>query len=171
MFIALEQLQDKPVRFDETFAPGVVDYATPGLRQISGLHVKGIASILGAEIHVQGSLTVQLETECARCLDPVAQDVKRTFDLYYRSLDESPEADELAVPRGEEELAFFSGDGLQLEDVAKEQVLLSLPMRAVCRTDCKGLCPQCGINRNRETCRCAETAADPRWEALKKIRS
>ena len=58
---------------------------------------------------------------------------------------------------------------LVLEDVAKEQVLLSLPMRAVCREDCKGLCPHCGINRNRETCDCQAAKVDPRWEALKKF--
>ncbi len=159
MFIALEQLQDEPVRFDETFAPGEIEYSTDGLRQISALRVAGIASLLGAEIHVRGTLGTQLELECARCLEPVAPTVKRDFDLYYRSLDESPEQDEIAVPRGEEELG----------DVAKEQVLLSLPMRTVCRADCKGLCPHCGINRNRDTCTCAAPLPDPRWEALKKI--
>ncbi len=169
MFIAVEQLQEEPVRFEESFAPGQIEYATEGLRQVAALRVAGIASLLGAEIHIRGSLATQLELECARCLEPVAQTVKRDFDLYYRSLDESPKEDELAVPRGEEELGFYSGDGLLLEDVAKEQVLLSLPMRSVCRADCKGLCPHCGINRNRETCTCAEPAADPRWEALKRL--
>jgi uncharacterized protein len=169
VFIALERLQEEPVRFEETFAPGLIEYAIEGLRQTAALHVAGIASLLGSEIHVQGALTTQLELECARCIEPVAQAVKRDFDLYYRSLEESPKEDELAVPRGEEELGFFSGDGLLLEDVAKEQVILSLPMRCVCREDCKGLCPHCGINRNRETCTCAEPAGDPRWEALKKF--
>jgi uncharacterized protein len=169
VFIALEQLQEEPVRFKESFAPGQIDYATEGLRQVAALQVAGMASLLGEEIHVRGSLATLLELECARCLEPVTQPVKRDFDLYYRSLDESPREDELAVPRGEEELAFYSGEGLQLEDVAKEQVLLSLPMRTVCRPDCKGLCPHCGINRNRETCTCAEPARDPRWDALKNL--
>ena len=169
MFIALEQLEEEPVRFEETFAPDQMEYATEGLRQVAPLKVAGIASLLGAEIHVRGSLATQLELECARCIEPVAQTVKRDFDLYYRSLDESPEQDEIAVPRGEEELGFYSGDGLLLEDVAKEQVILSLPMRSVCRPDCKGLCPHCGINRNRETCTCSAPAVDPRWEGLKKF--
>jgi uncharacterized protein len=169
VFIALEQLQEEPVRFDESFAPGQIEYSTEGLRQVAPLKVAGIASLLGDEIHVRGALSTQLELECARCLEPAALTVKRDFDLYYRSLDESPKQDEIAVPRGEEELAFYSGDGLLLEDVAKEQVLLSLPMRTVCRPDCKGLCPHCGINRNRESCTCAAPAIDPRWEALKKI--
>ena len=160
MFIALEQLQEEPVRFKESFAPDQIEYATEGLRQVAALQIAGIASLLGAEIHIRGMLTTQLELECLR-LQAVVQAVKRDFDLYYRSLDESPREDELAVPRGEEELAFYSGEGLLLEDVAKEQVLRSLPMRTVCRADCKGLCPHCGINRNRETCACAEPAATP----------
>ena len=169
MFIALEQLQEEPVRFEESFAPDQMEYATEGLRQVAALQVKGIATLLEREIHIRGTLATQLELECARCLDPVVQRVKRDFDLYYRSLKDSPAQDELAVPRGEEELGFYSGEGLLLEDVAKEQVLLSLPMRSVCRADCKGLCPHCGINRNRETCTCAEPARDFRWEVLKKL--
>jgi hypothetical protein len=52
------------------------------------------------------------------------------------------------------EIAFFEGEGLFLADVLAEQVLLALPMKAICRSDCRGLCPQCGVNLNNEECRC-----------------
>ena len=123
--------------------------------------------MLEREIHIQGNLETRLELDCARCLEQVVAPVKRKFDLFYHPLDECPDGNEQAVPRGEEELEFYSGPGLLLEDVVKEQVLLSLPMRSVCRPDCKGLCPQCGINRNRETCNCSAPTGDPRWAALK----
>ena len=166
--IQLEQLQEEPVLFDESFAPGLIDYTAEGIRQVAALKVKGIATLLEREIHIQGSLETRVEMDCARCLEPVAQDVKRPFDLFYHPLDDSPEGSELAVPRGEEDLGFYSGPGLVLEEVAKEQVLLSLPMRSICRPDCAGWCPICGINRNREKCNCSEPTGDPRWAALKK---
>ena len=59
---------------------------------------------------------------------------------------------------------------LQLEDVLREQVLLAVPLKVVCRDDCKGLCPSCGVNRNAESCSCAPPLGDPRWSALKDIR-
>ena len=169
MLITLEELREHPVRFEEKYAPGRIDYATAGLRQVGDLQVRGAASLLGREIHVKGNLGADFQMECARCLEPVNVPVRRQFDLFYVPLEEAPEEDEQAVPRGEEDVGFYSGEALVLEDVAKEQVLLSLPMRTVCREDCKGLCPTCGINRNRETCQCRETYTDPRWEALKKF--
>lgn len=169
MFITLEALEDGPLQFDEVFAANEIDYAVEGLRQTAPLHIQGTASAIQREIHVRGDLSTMVESECARCLDLVSLPVKREFDLYYQPLVERPEAEELLVPKGEEELGFYSGEGLLLEDVAKEQVLLSLPMRAICREQCKGLCPTCGINRNRETCECKATDGDPRWAALKNI--
>jgi uncharacterized protein len=53
-----------------------------------------------------------------------------------------------------------------LEDVVREQVLLSLPTRTLCKPDCKGLCPRCGQNQNLAICSCEQTPSDPRWNAL-----
>jgi uncharacterized protein len=166
VFIALEQLEEHPVQFDEVFPPGRIDYGLEEIRQVAPLKVQGKASLLASEIQVVGRLETELELICARCLEPLRRPVKRVFDLFYQPLSEAPE-DEQAVPRGEEEVGFYR-DGLQLEDVAKEQVLLTLPMRSLCREDCKGLCPVCGGSRNREDCKCAARLTDPRWDALKK---
>ena len=168
MFIALEQLEEHPVHFDEVFAPGRIEYVEE-ISQVAPLKVRGTASLIDREIQVTGKLETELELICARCLEPLVLPVKRTFSLFYQPLADAPAEDEQQVPRGEEEVGFYRGDGLQLEDVAKEQVLLNLPMRSLCREDCKGLCPVCGGNRNREACKCEEHLTDPRWDALKKI--
>lgn len=169
MFIALEELREHPVRFNEVFAPGLIDYGLEEMRQVGALKVSGTAALLEPEIEVKGKLETELEFNCARCLEPSRLAVKRVFDLFYHPLADVPGEDELQVPQGEEELGFYQGDGLLLEDVAKEQVLLTLPMRALCREDCKGLCPVCGGNRNRQDCKCEAHPTDPRWDALKKI--
>ena len=70
----------------------------------------------------------------------------------------------------EAEVSYYQGDGLLLEDVLREQVLLAVPLKAVCREDCKGLCSHCGQNLNQGQCNCAGALEDPRWEALKDIR-
>ena len=71
---------------------------------------------------------------------------------------------------GETEIGYYQKDSLLLEDVLREQVLLSLPVRTLCKPDCKGLCPRCGQNRNHQTCTCDKGPSDPRWEALGGLR-
>lgn len=166
MIIAVEELLEHPVRFNEVFEPGHIDYATGDLTQVAGLNVRGTASLLDKEIHLRGRLGTEIEVICARCLDPIRQAVEREFDLFYHPLEDCPREDELQVPPGEEELGFYRDGALLLEDVAREQVLLTLPMRSICREDCRGLCVQCGCNLNREPCSCPRKEIDPRWEGL-----
>jgi uncharacterized protein len=64
---------------------------------------------------------------------------------------------------------FYEGEGLLLEDVLREQVLLALPMQRICRQDCKGICPICGQNRNRGDCGCKPVIVDDRWAALREL--
>jgi uncharacterized protein len=93
------------------------------------------------------------------------------FDLIFRPLgaDAGPADRSLAAP--DTEIGYYQEEGLVLEDVLREQVLLSLPARSLCRQDCKGLCPRCGRNLNTESCNCGDSPADPRWSALSDLRS
>ena len=71
------------------------------------------------------------------------------------------------IDRQDTDIGFYEGHGLELADVVREQVMLWLPMRGLCREDCKGICPTCGVNRNREKCDCVQSFVDSRWDALK----
>ena len=178
MFIDIRELERQPVDFDEEFRPGTIDLA-PELRQHSALRAAGRVQLVEEhygkhqtikDIRVNGELSAELEVACARCLEPLLQDVKRNFDLLYRPLGVDAGREEMSVTGAEAEIGYYQGEGLLLEDVIREQVLLALPLKAICRQDCKGLCPQCGINLNSGTCSCAEPAEDPRWSALKDLR-
>ena len=94
----------------------------------------------------------------------------KEFDLLYRPQGSDAGKEELSVTAAEAEVGYYQGEGLLLEDVLREQVLLALPLKAICRDDCRGLCPHCGKNLNLEQCDCAEPMEDPRWSALKDIR-
>jgi uncharacterized protein len=97
-------------------------------------------------------------------------EVTRGFDLLYRPLGSDAGRPELSVTEAEAEIGYYQGEGLLLEEALREQVLLALPLKAVCREDCKGLCPHCGKNLNEGQCSCAEPVDDLRWSALKEIR-
>ena len=122
------------------------------------------------DIRLVGSFSTEVEVRCARCLDPVDNVIAEKFDLLYRPLGVDARGDEVAISQAETEIGYYQGDGLLLEDVLKEQVLLALPVKQVCRANCKGLCPHCGKNLNVESCDCVVTMQDPRWAALEDIR-
>ena len=63
----------------------------------------------------------------------------------------------------------MKGDGIELNDVLREYILLALPMQRVCSESCKGICPVCGQNRNLKECGCQLRAGDDRWAALKNL--
>ncbi len=82
---------------------------------------------------------------------------------------ETQHADEVELGETEMDVIFLDGDQLDLTDLAAEQVMLSMPMRSLCRSDCAGLCPKCGANRNLDSgCSC-EPETDPRWDALRAL--
>jgi uncharacterized protein len=74
--------------------------------------------------------------------------------------------DEIEVPRDELEVGFYSGNGIMLADVVTEQVILAVPMKVICRPECQGLCPVCGINRNLEACGCLKAQGDSPFASL-----
>ena len=102
------------------------------------------------DIRIKGRLAITLESNCARCLEPLTQKVKREFDLLYRPQGADAGRDEMSVTDAEAEISYYEGEGILLDDVIREQVLLAVPLKVTCREDCKGLCPHCGKNLNQE---------------------
>jgi len=114
-------------------------------------------------------LSVVMEAECDRCLEPAHYQIETDFDLYYEPVALLGPAQEVEIGARETDVGFYEGGGLELEEVLRERVLLALPMQRVCRTDCKGICPVCGQNRNEGECGCRSKLVDERWAALKQF--
>jgi uncharacterized protein len=179
MEFRVSELEKEPIEFDLQLKPGAVDFgeeakqdgplATSGLAEVIHEH-RGPKEIV-ADIRLRGRFAGEFELPCARCVEPVKIPLTAEFDLIFRPIGADAEAPERSITAPETEIGYYQGDSLLLEDVLREQVLLSLPVRTLCKPDCKGLCPRCGKNRNLEACTCEEGPADPRWEALSGLRS
>jgi uncharacterized protein len=178
MLIEIRELEAHAIDFEEQLASGVIDFGSE-IRQSGDLKTAGRAQLVRErhgkhqlinDIRIAGDLSAKFEVVCARCLEPIVQNVARSFDLLYRPQGIDAGREEMSVTTAEAEVGYYQGEGLLLEDVLREQVLLALPLKAICREDCKGLCPHCGRNLNQEQCNCAEPLEDPRWSALKDIR-
>ncbi|HTX77470.1 MAG TPA: DUF177 domain-containing protein [Terracidiphilus sp.] len=178
MEFKIVELEKEPIDFDLQFKPGVIDYgqeagqtgplATEGRAEVIHEH-RGPKEII-ADIRLRGHFIGSFETPCARCVEPVKLTLEADFDLIFRPLGADAGPQERAISAGETEIGYYQKDSLLLEDVLREQVLLSLPVRTLCKPDCKGLCPRCGQNRNSQPCSCDEGQSDPRWEALAGLR-
>jgi uncharacterized protein len=172
MFFSVKELELRKIPFRKVFQPGEVAFLDPDLRQVTPLDVVGTAELVGAiqEIRVQGHLRGTVECACDRCLEPVSVPLDDEFDLLYRPAEADWESrPEAGLSDDESEVGFYEGGGMDLAEVVREQVLLSLPMQRVCRADCQGICPQCGRNRNAGDCGCRVEQIDERWKALREL--
>jgi uncharacterized protein len=176
MLITTLDLQKEPLVFREEIAEGAIEYA-PDTRQVGVLPVSGKADLIVEhrgpqevveDIRVRAEYEGEFEVLCARCVEPVSVPLKGQFDLLFRPENADAEAGERAITEDETEIGYYGKSGLELEDVVREQVLLSLPGRTLCTPDCKGLCAHCGQNLNVKACECSGVAefGDPRWSAL-----
>ena len=173
MFFNIRDLEVRAAPFDVELPAGAIEFPDLKLRQIGPLKATGKAELVSdllEEVRVTGHLSVQMQTDCDRCLEPADCPIDGDFELYYRPMMEGF-GEEKALDPGEVEMGFYEGDGVELNDVLREFVLLSLPMQKLCRPECKGICPVCGQDRNLKECRCQPEAADDRWSALKSIRN
>ncbi|HUS07305.1 MAG TPA: DUF177 domain-containing protein [Bryobacteraceae bacterium] len=173
MFLTLKELELRKIHFNVDFPLGEIDFLEK-IRQTGLLHAEGSAELLSGllgEIRITGRLDVALETDCDRCLEPVQLPITSDFQLLYRPAESGITGNEVQIDAGESEIGFYEGAGLELGEILREHILLSLPMQLVCQESCQGICPHCGQNRNQGGCKCEAKPADDRWAALRELKS
>jgi uncharacterized protein len=118
--------------------------------------VQNIAGI----VHAQGSLVSTLELTCARCLQAHSHDLQVDFyELFYQPSDEIELEEDVNVhPIADEQVDLLPYIG--------ENVRMAIPYIPLCSSDCKGLCQECGTNKNIDPCTCQQQKIDPRFAAL-----
>ena len=116
-----------------------------------------------------GHLSGELELSCGRCLEPFRLPVSSDFDLRYVPRTENTGEGEEEVEEDDLSTAYYDNDEIDLRALIMEQFQRALPMKPLCREDCRGLCPNCGTNLNVGTCTCDTKGSDPRFEALKQL--
>jgi DUF177 domain-containing protein len=131
--------------------------AGPGAEITGPIEVDATLERVPEGIVVRGTVEAQWQAACSRCLTPVTG----TAQVH---------VDELFEPHPlEGETYLLDVDIVDLEPLVRDALLLELPAAPVCRDECAGLCPQCGIDRNTATCDCHEEELDPRWAALRSL--
>jgi uncharacterized protein len=187
VFVDLERVPPEGEAVDRRVPAPSLSLPKEEFRLISDVDLSGRVSPVeldgeNGEIayRLRGELKCRLEVDCVRCLEPFEVDVDEELDLLYL-----PESRNVASPAGEDEkgsgkddrglgdeelsASFYRDNQIDLGHMILEQIVLSLPMKTLCRPDCLGLCPECGVNRNKAKCECTPEDLDPRWSTLKTL--
>ena len=176
MRIDLEKLEGQKGAFAHVYRPEELD-KPDGLDPIDErvslrepVSVKGGVRRRGNEVFVDGHVETRVQVECDRCLKPVELPVSADFALEYITGADYESGSNAALSEEELAVSVFDGGSIDVDEIVKEQILLAVPARTLCREDCKGICPECGTDLNTGQCDCAADEVDPRWAALKSLK-
>ncbi|HEX8069822.1 MAG TPA: DUF177 domain-containing protein [Pyrinomonadaceae bacterium] len=171
MQIDIEPLPETGRPFAHTYAPAELSLEDERARLRGDVRVAGHARRKGRRVQVAGTVETEVEVNCDRCLAPVNVPLRAEFDVSYEPA-EAAEADEHAELHDEDLAAsVYEGDRLDVDELVREQIMLALPARSLCREACRGLCPTCGQDLNAQACACEQKEIDPRWAGLAAIKS
>ena len=127
-------------------------------------------------VQFRGHLKAVLRLHCGRCLEAFIHTLDEDLDLFFMPRgaepDENEEEQDVALSDRDMVVAFYDKDRIDLGEIVREQILLEVPLRRLCREDCRGLCPSCGVNRNTEPCDCQPSepeTVDERLAPLRKL--
>jgi uncharacterized protein len=169
MRIELDKLEQLGGSFAHSYSPEELSLEDQSAVLRRPPKVRGRITLGGAEVDLEGEISAGVEVECDRCLKPIAVAVETSFDVRYLPVSEYRRPENHELDAQDLSLALFDGEAIDIDQLVREQILLALPVRRLCREECRGLCQICGIDRNVSDCGCEIRAPDPRWSALKAL--
>lgn len=165
MKIELRSLKDEKNFLDLEESPDSLGLEAERMQFSSPVVLKLMVLKSGENYLGEGEVKTEVGFECSRCLKKYIQAVKSEIKFLLKE-----EKEQMILESEEGEDQIQSGSFFNLDDLVRENLILSLPLKPLCSEDCKGLCPICGVNLNLSTCECKREAIDPRWEKLKKLK-
>jgi uncharacterized protein len=156
--------------FSRTFQPEEVEQEGDSYRIVAPVQLEFALHKDKDRFRLVGSAVTELELPCSRCLESFRMPVNTEFDLRYHPASEMSQDEEREVEEDDLETSYYRDDQIDLNELLREQFYLVLPMKPLCREDCKGLCVQCGTNLNTGTCDCSVSTNDPRLAPLRQLK-
>lgn len=152
--------------------PRVLEGMDPApLRELRLVDADLLLTVEAGDIRIEGAFEARGEGFCDRCSDPVTLRLGKAFQTFLTPKIRDRAAAVTVELHGEDlDVGYYDGKGVETNDMLWEQVALELPIRVVCSEACRGLCPVCGKNRNREACSCVAGEAKGPFEMLKNLK-
>jgi uncharacterized protein len=125
------------------------------------------ATKTGDSVWLSGPVRAKLSLTCARCLEGFTLDVDARLNIELMPKETEPHSPEVELKNDEMDTYFYEGDEIEIDPFIFEEVMLNLPIKALCSDACKGMCPSCGKNLNLEACRCDKIGATALGQQLR----
>jgi len=120
------------------------------------------------KVLLSGSVAAELELACSRCLEPCRHSLSAQLEFVYYPLPSRIKGDKEL--KEEDFLTKYYREGIiDVRKDVREAIILGLPLKPLCYPECRGLCPHCGRNLNKEECECRKEQIDPRLAKLGKL--
>ncbi len=171
MLIELASLENSAGNFTYSYVPGELVLNDERTKILEPPRIHGRIVLRDREVALTGGLVAVLELECDRCLKAITLPVETEFELKYLTGQEYRTLNAAELKKDDLTVSVFDGEVIDIDEVVREQLLLSVPTHVLCDQGCKGLCSVCGADRNLVSCNCGPTDIDPRWAALKALRN
>lgn len=176
MKIRLDSARFEPFRWQEKVTIPAADLDRTGVVSLAPTEVSGELAFAEPNFVLDLRLETRASVECDRCLKPFDLELEGRIQLMVIERHERPSRGAESVEERElteDELGVLEvvGESLDTTPIVREQILLELPAKPLCREDCAGLCPACGADLNLGACGCESRVIDPRWAALEAMRS
>ncbi len=160
MFVDISEILNKKnakLSFDISEYISTNDYK-PNINEfLSPVKVEGTVVNINKEFRLTAKGTVMVLINCDRCLKNIEYTLNFDIDEIY------------ANTGGCGEIEVFDGSIIDISSAVKKNIIFSLPMKVVCKEDCKGLCPVCGKNLNEGDCSCDTSYINPSFESLRSL--
>jgi uncharacterized protein len=124
----------------------------------------------GSKYVLDGALSGALLVSCDRCLDPYRQDLSSVFQVFLALPPTETDQSEWELLEEDLEVDFVTGEEIELDEIIREQIYLSLPMKSICSETCRGLCAHCGGSLNKGNCQCEQERGHPGFLKLKNLK-
>jgi len=167
--IELASLEGAKGRFTHSYAASELVLGEDRLRLVQPPTVSGEIRRADRRVHVKGRAVVRVQVECDRCLKLIELPVDSSFKIEYVTQEDYQAQQAVELTEDDLDLTVFDGEVIDIDALVTEEILLAVPDHILCKDDCKGICPQCGRDRNSVACGCETAEVDPRWSGLKEL--
>ena len=169
MRIELASLESGKGAFAHTYAPDELVLKDERVKLLVAPVVSGKMRQQGDRVHLSGHVLARVQVECDRCLKPVELPIDSGFKLEYVTAEAYRAQQAVELTEEDLDLSVFDGEGIDVDELVTEEILLAVPDHLLCDEACQGICPVCGVDRNSNDCGCETQKTDPRWAGLKEL--
>jgi uncharacterized protein len=167
VFIEIDDLKPEPLHVHHVFPIGEIGFSHEDATLREPVAADFVLAHKNHDLHVKGSVKTAIRFRCSRCTKEFSQPFAASYDLSYLPQPKwANETAEIELRYEDMEVAYYDGVALDVDLMILEQIELAMPMKFICREDCKGLCDQCGADLNEGMCLCKKEETDSRLSVL-----